>query len=30
MDLLKPDMKLAVGVALGFFVLPKALKLVRR
>lgn len=30
MDLLKPDAKMAVGVALGFFLLPKALKLVKR
>jgi hypothetical protein len=29
-DLLKPDAKMAVGIALGFFLLPKALKLVKR
>jgi hypothetical protein len=29
-DLLKPDAKMAVGIALGFFLLPKALKMVRR
>ncbi len=30
MDLLKPDAKMAVGIAIGFFLLPKAMKLVRR
>jgi len=30
MDLLKPDLKLLVGIAIGFFVLPYALKFVKR